>query len=149
MLPFIEKEVIHVNGWLTTLEFMDVLAISQITPGPIAINAATFIGFRYSSFVGALVATLGIISGPFVFMSILSPFLKKYKDTDIFGNIFVFLRPITVALILSAAYSTLSKSLADIKSIVIFSLSLILLQRTKLHPVLLILSFGVIGILFF
>lgn len=75
MLPYIETMIIENHGWLTNSEFLDILAISQVTPGPIAINAATFIGFRYLGFWGAVSATLGIVCGPFIFMSIVTRFI--------------------------------------------------------------------------
>ena len=77
MLPFIEKEVIENLKYLNSNEFLDILAISQITPGPIAINSATFIGFRKFGIVGGIVGTLGIVSAPFIFMNITNVFLKK------------------------------------------------------------------------
>lgn len=146
MLPYIETVIINNHGWLTSSEFLDILAISQVTPGPIAINAATFIGFRYQSFYGALVATLGIVCGPFIFMSIVTRFMEKYKSSKVFEQIFLYLRPITAALILTAAYSTLLKSVIDLKSFAIFAISLMLLLFTKLHPIMILLFFGVIGI---
>lgn len=146
MLPYIETMIIKNHGWLTSSEFLDILAISQVTPGPIAINAATFIGFRFQGFLGALVATLGIVFGPFVFMSIVTRFMEKYKSSKVFEQIFLYLRPITAALILTAAYSTLLKSVLDLKSFIIFSISLLLLVFTKLHPIMILLFFGVLGI---
>lgn len=147
MLPFIEQEVIVTNGWLTPLEFLDVLAISQITPGPIAINSATFIGFKHLGFLGGLFATTGIVLGPFIFMSIVSRFMEKYKSSSLMKNILSYIKPITVALILSTTYSTFLKSVIDFKSFLIFIASAILLQYTKIHPIAIILLFGIIGII--
>lgn len=149
MLPFIEKEVIEINGWLTAQEFLDVLAISQITPGPIAINAATFIGYRILGLNGSLVATAGIVAAPFIYMSIVSRFLSKYKSSEVFTKVFYYLRPVTTALILSAAYSTVLKSVIDTRSAVIFAVSFVLILSTKVHPIAIILGFGVIGIFLF
>lgn len=148
MLPFIEREIIFVHQWLTETEFMDILAISQTTPGPIAINAATFIGFRTLGIIGSLAATLGIVSAPFLFMSFIHLTLHRYKDTAVFTKIFSYLRPITLALILSAGYSTMQKSLVDTKSFLFFIASGLLLRFTKLHPVLVVFLFGTIGVLF-
>lgn len=149
MLPFIEKEIIEVHGWLSPLEFMDILALSQMTPGPIAINAATFIGYRYHGFFGSLTATLGIISAPLVFMSAVFPFIKKYRDSRLFEEIFFYLKPITLGLILSSAFSTGNRSLVDLKSVLIFLAALGLLHWGKLHPISVILSFGALGLLLF
>ena len=149
MLPFIEKEVIEINGWLTAQEFLDVLAISQITPGPVAINAATFIGYRFYGISGSLIATAGIVAAPFIYMSLMSRFLNKYKSSEVFTRIFYYLRPVTTALILSAAYSTVSKSIIDIRSFVIFAVSFAMILFTKIHPIAIILGFGVMGIFLF
>ncbi len=146
MLPYMETVIVENHKWLTDLEFLDIIAISQITPGPIAINSATFIGFRYLGFWGAVVSTFGIVFGSFVLMSIVTKFLEKYKSSDISERVFTFLRPITLALILSAGYSTFLKSIVDIKSFVIFSLSLILMMFAKIHPILILLFFGFLGV---
>ncbi len=146
MLPYIETMIIDNHAWLTSSEFLDILAISQVTPGPIAINAATFIGFRYLGFLGAVAATFGIVSGPFIFMSIVTRFIEKYKSSDISEYIFKFLRPITAALILSAAYSTFFKSVIDLRSFIIFLISLLLLLFTKFHPILILVFFGFLGL---
>lgn len=146
MLPFIEKEIIEVHQWLSALQFMDILALSQMTPGPIAINAATFIGYRYHGFSGSLIATLGIVSAPFVFMSAVFPFIKKYRDSRLFEEIFRCLKPVTLGLILSSAYSTGKRSILDPKSLLLFLSALALLRLTKLHPIALILGFGVLGL---
>lgn len=149
MLPFIEKEIIEVHRWLSPLEFMDILALSQMTPGPIAINAATFIGYRYYGFFGSLTATLGIISAPFVFMSAVFPFIKKYRNSRLFEEILLYLKPITLGLILSSAFSTGKRSLTDLKSVLIFLSAFGLLQWGKLHPIAVILGFGALGLLLF
>lgn len=146
MLPIIEKEIVEIYKYLSESEFLDVLAISQITPGPIAINSATFIGLKHLSVLGAILATLGIVSAPFVFMNIASLFLEKYKNSNFLENILLYIRPVTVALILSAFISTFKKSIIDKKTIIIFILSFIILYSKKLHPVLVIFLFGFIGI---
>lgn len=149
MLPFIEKEVIQVHGWLSAQEFLDVLAISQITPGPIAVNAATFIGYRFLGIPGSLVATAGIVAAPFIYMSLMTKFLNKYKSSEMFTRIFYYLRPVTTALILSAVYSTVFKSIIDVRSALIFAASFAMILYTKIHPIAIILGFGVLGIFLF
>lgn len=147
MLPFIEKEVIENLKYLNSNEFLDILAISQITPGPIAINSATFIGFRKFGIVGSIVGTLGIVSAPFIFMNITNVFLKKFKESNFLEKILLYIRPVTVALILSAFLSTLNKSVIDIKSAIIFLVSFLILYTKKKHPILVIFLFGFIGII--
>ena len=147
MLPFIEEEIIKRAHYLTYNEFLDILAISQITPGPIAINAATFIGLKHIGILGAALATLGIVSGPFIFMNLASLFLNKYKNSKFLENILHHIRPVTVALIFSAFLSTFQQSILDIKSLIIFIISFIVLCSKKFHPILVIFMFGFLGII--
>ena len=147
MLPLIEEEVIENMHYLTNSQFLDILAISQITPGPIAINSATFIGLRELGLVGSIFATLGIVSGPFVFMSIVNKFLAKFKNSKIIERVSLYIRPVTVALILSAFASTFLKSVVDIKTAIIFTLSFAILLSKKLHPIAVIFIFGFLGII--
>lgn len=147
MLPLIEEEVIENTHYLTDSQFLDILAISQITPGPIAINSATFIGLRELGLVGSIFATLGIVSGPFVFMSIVNKFLAKFKNSKIIERVLLYIRPVTVALILSAFASTFLKSVVDIKTAIIFTLSFAILLLKKLHPIAVIFIFGFLGII--
>ncbi|MCT4509404.1 MAG: chromate transporter [Tepidibacter sp.] len=147
MLPFIEREIVNVKGWLSTKEFLDVLAISQVSPGPIAINSATFIGYRYNFVLGSLFATLGVIGFSIIIINIVSPSLEKYKDNQNIATIFKTLRPITIGFILSAFYSTYEKSISDFFSISIFFISFLLLNSKKIHPVYIIIFSGFIGII--
>ena len=147
MLPFIEKEIIEKSQFLEYSEFLDVLAISQITPGPIAINAATFIGLKHIGILGSVFATTGIISAPFIFMNIAGVFLEKFKTSKLLENILLYIRPVTVSLILSAFVSTFQKSVINTKYFIIFITAFIILYTNKLHPILVIFMFGFVGII--
>lgn len=147
MLPFIEKEVIQIKGWLTYREFLDLLAISQASPGPIAINGATFIGYKHHGISGSIVATTGVIIFSVICMNLISPTLEKYKDNEYLLKLFKSLKPITIGFIFSSAYSTYIKSIITINSFVIFILSLILLFTKKIHPILILIGFGIINII--
>ena len=85
-IPLIERYVVHENGWLKISEFMDLISISQMTPGPIAINSATFVGQKVGGLTGSVVATLGVVTPQFILMMILGYFLfakgKKFKVLD-------------------------------------------------------------------
>lgn len=85
-IPLIERYVVNENGWLIMEEFIDLISISQMTPGPIAVNAATFVGQKVGGFIGAVVATLGVITPQFILMMFLGYFLfskgKKFKALD-------------------------------------------------------------------
>ncbi len=104
MLPLIKEEVIEVHNWLTNAEFIDILAISEMTPGPIAINTATFLGYRVSGILGSIVATIAVVLPSFIVMSIIFHFVNKFKDSPYTDWFFIGIRPIVLGLIASACY---------------------------------------------
>ena len=118
MLSLIQDEVVNKNHWLTVSEFTDIVAISQSTPGPIGINAATYTGYtavvnagypEWAAVIGAILASLSIIWLPFILMICISRYLIKHKDSKFINDIFGTLRPAIVGLLLAAALMLMSK----------------------------------------
>lgn len=149
MLPYIEQQVSHYHNWLTEGEFLDLLAIAQSTPGPIAINSSTFVGFRTAGVIGAIVACIGVVFFAVFAINLLSSFLDKNVENPRVKQLFLTLRPITVGLILAAAFSTGQKVLVDWPSVGIALVAFFLLSRFKLHPIVVVLSFGAVGALIY
>ncbi|BES64206.1 chromate transporter [Gottschalkiaceae bacterium SANA] len=149
MLPYIEQQVSVYHHWLSEGEFLDLLAIAQSTPGPIAINSSTFVGFRTAGILGAVVACIGVIFFAVFAINLLSSFLDKNVENPRIKQLFLTLRPITVGLILAAAFTTGSKVLVDWPSVGIALVAFFFLSRLKLHPIVVVLSFGVTGALFY
>ncbi len=147
MLPFLEREIIHSKKWLSYKEFLDVLALSQASPGPIAINAATFIGYKQEFILGSIFATLGVISFSILCMNMISPAMEKYKENKYLSKILRILRPITIGFILASAYSTFNKSILDMYSFLLFIFSFALLFSKKIHPIFIIIGSGIVGII--
>ena len=104
-MPLIQAQVIDVHGWLSMSEFIDIYTISQMTPGPIGINAATFVGMKVAGFLGAIVATLGFVTPSFILGIILAKLFFKYGNIGVIKGILNGLRPAVVALICSAGMS--------------------------------------------
>ena len=104
-MPLIQAQVIDVHGWLSISEFIDIFTISQMTPGPIGINAATFVGMKVAGFLGAIVATLGFVTPSFILGIILAKLFFKYGNIGVIKGILNGLRPAVVALICSAGMS--------------------------------------------
>lgn len=104
-MPLIQAQVIDVHGWLSMSEFIDIFTISQMTPGPIGINAATFVGMKVAGFLGAIVATLGFVTPSFILGIILAKLFFKYGNIGVIKGILNGLRPDVVALICSAGMS--------------------------------------------
>mgnify|MGYP001195595720 FL=1 len=104
-MPLIQAQVIDVHDWLSMSEFIDIFTISQMTPGPIGINAATFVGMKVAGFLGAIVATLGFVTPSFILGIILAKLFFKYGNIGVIKGILNGLRPAVVALICSAGMS--------------------------------------------
>ena len=126
-LALIQQEVVVENGWLAVGEFNDLITISQMTPGPIALNSATFVGQRVAGFPGSLAATIGCIIPSAIIVGALSYFYKKYKDLDLITDILKFLRPAIVVMILIAGLDILKTALFDVNTISIDNLNFIML----------------------
>ena len=102
-VPLIQKQAIDIHGWLTVQEFVDIFAISQMTPGPIGINAATFVGQKVAGFLGAIAATAGFVSPSIIILTFLTYLLQKYGNLGGVKGVLNGLRPAVVALIGGAA----------------------------------------------
>lgn len=153
-LPLIQEQVIEKNDWLTSTEYIDVLTISQMTPGPIALNASTFVGTKVAGIPGSIFATLGCITPSVIIVLVLAIFYYKYKGLSLVQGVIKGLRPAVVALIASAGLSILLTALfnkdslpiewakLDFVSLVLFVSGLVLLRKTKIGPVYIMLATG-------
>ena len=105
MIPLIQKEVVENQKWLSDKDILDIIAIAESTPGPIAINAATFVGFRVAGFFGALCATLGVILPSFLIIAVISSILQTFSHIAVIQYAFYGIRAGVLALIAKALYS--------------------------------------------
>jgi chromate transporter len=148
ILPLIEKEIVNNFHWLTYKEFLEVVTISQLTPGPISINAATFVGYKVGGILGSIVATVSVCLPSVIIILIVVRFLKKFETNIWVTNILKGLRPAVVALIASAAYSIVKGGgISDIKGIIIGVVSFFLLRSKKLNPILILILAGIVGVI--
>ncbi|MDZ7547965.1 MULTISPECIES: chromate transporter [Clostridium] len=149
MLPFIQREIVENNNWLNINEFMDIIGISQMTPGPVAINSATFVGYKVSGVVGSIMATLGVVITSFILVSIISKTLEKFKESTIVKSALMGMRPVLIALILKAFLDLAKESYLDLKSIIITTIIGLVLLSKKVHPILVIVIAAIIGLIFY
>ncbi|MBB6715414.1 chromate transporter [Clostridium gasigenes] len=149
MLPFIQREIVTTNNWISMPEFMDIIGISQMTPGPIAINSATFVGYKIQGVCGSLAATLGVITTSFILVSIISKVLAKFKNSVVVKSALLGMRPVLIGLILSAFLGLAKESYLDFKSIVITIIIGGLLLTKKVHPILVIVIAAILGVIFY
>ena len=106
-MPLIQHQVVELNNWLTMQEFVDIITISQMTPGPIAINSATFVGIQIAGLPGAIVATLGCVFPSCVIVLTLAWVYFRYRNLSVVQGVLGGLRPAVVAMIASAGLSIL------------------------------------------
>lgn len=149
MLPFIQREVIDRYAWLTTQEFSDILAISQMTPGPVAVNSATFVGYTQSGVLGSAMATLGVVLPSFIMILIIASFFVKFYEKDAVKAAFKGIRPGVLGLLAAAAYQVTVQSVLDIKGIIVFALSFGILFIKKMDPMIVIAISAVLGIILY
>ena len=155
-MPLIQNQVVDIHHWLSLLEFMDLVTISQMTPGPIAINSATFVGTKIAGMPGAIVATLGCILPSCIIVTIIAYFYLKYRHLQSLQNVLNYLRPAVVALIatagiaiiISAFFGDATLTLVSLKipMVVIFGISIYLLLHKKANPIIVMLLAGILNV---
>ena len=151
MLSLIQHEIVDLHHWLTPQQFTDVVAISQMTPGPIGINSATYEGYAVTQSVwGAVLATVAVCLPSFILVLLISYFFAKCKDNKYIKAAMSGLLPMSVALIASAALLMMNReNFIDYKSIGIFAAAFLVTWKWNLHPILLICLAGVVGLLLY
>ena len=152
-MPLIQEQIVDTHGWLSMSEFADLITISQMTPGPIAINSATFVGIKIAGLAGAAVATAGCILPSCVIVTLLAKMYLKYRNVKTFQSVLDSLRPAVVAMIAAAGVSILTSAFwqnadkiilaeTDWSMALIFLICLVLLIKVKWNPILVMLLAG-------
>ena len=153
-LPLIQGQIVGRHGWLSMAEFTDLITISQMTPGPIAINSATFVGIKIAGLAGAAAATAGCILPSCVIVTLIARLYLKYRNLAVLQGVLGSLRPAVVAMIASAGISVLATAFwgeaivafaaTNWVMVGIFALSVLLLMKCKLDPILVMVLAGVL-----
>jgi chromate transporter len=168
MIPLIQKEI-ESYGWLTSSQFVDIIAIAEMTPGPIAVNSATFVGYKTAGFMGGLAATTGVALPSLIIALLVSKFFFKFQNHPLKNTIFYGIRPVIAALIMTAAIYVAETCIftqkfsleffkilvsdplkaINIPSIIILVASFIAIIKYKIHPILVIIGSGAVGVIVF
>ena len=149
MIPFMQREIIENHNWISNNVFMDIIGISQMTPGPVSINSATFIGFKVSGILGSVAATLGVVTTSFILVSIASKAMEKFKESKVLKGALLGMRPVLIALIIQAFVDLAKDAYVDIKSVIITLIIGALLLSKKVHPIVCIIIAGILGVVFY
>lgn len=149
-IPLIQRQIVEANGWLTAKEFTDMIALAEMTPGPIAINAATFVGIRVAGIPGALAATFGCVLPSAVIVLALARAYQKYRQLPAMRDILSGLRPAVVALIASAGWSVARSGVVSaencLASVLLFGAAFFALRKWRPHPLFVLSGAGIVGI---
>ena len=155
-MPLIQSQVVNKYGWITLSSFTDLITIAEMTPGPIAVNAATFVGNQVAGIPRAIAATIGVILPSCIFVTILARLYKKYRSMSLMHGILKSLRPAVVAIIFGAGLTilipTLFKNEAlefnsgdfQICAALLFCGALTSLRVLKLSPIFVMIACGII-----
>ena len=156
-MPLIQGQVVTMHQWLSMSEFTDLITISQMTPGPIAVNSATFVGIKVAGLPGAIAATAGCILPSCILVTVIAKLYLKYRNMELLRGVLGSLRPAVVAMIASAGISILITAfwgnrdliaLAGTKwsLVVIFVVCMILLRKVKMNPIWVMVLAGVMKV---
>lgn len=152
-MPLIQNQVVLQHGWLSMAEFTDLVTISQMTPGPIAINSATFVGIKIAGLPGAFAATIGCILPSCIIVTLTAGIYLRYRNMTLLQGILESLRPAVVAMIASAGISILATAFwggtgriclpgTDWGLVLIFIISVVLLKKCRMNPVVVMILAG-------
>ncbi|MDO5425099.1 MAG: chromate transporter [Eubacteriales bacterium] len=159
-MPLIQEEIVRSHQWLTMGDFTDLVTIAEMTPGPIAVNAATFVGTQVGGFAGAVIATLGCILPSCIIVTLLASLYTKYRKMPLLQGTLASLRPAVTAMIAKAGLDILISSFfrsgvidfarenVQVRRILFFALALFLLRKKKWNPILVMVLCGILELCF-
>ena len=146
MLPMLQREVVEKRNWATEEEIMDYYAIGQCTPGIIAVNTATFVGYKTKGLLGGILATLGVVFPSLVIISIIAAFIRNFADLAIVANAFAGIRVCVCVLVVNAVIKLYKSAVVDKIALAIFILVAVLMLVTDISAIVFVLAAGVIGV---
>jgi chromate transporter len=135
MLVLAQRYVVNTYHWLTLQEFTDLVAISEVTPGPIMINLATFVGTKIAGLKGAISATLGLIIVPFITLYIIAVNYSQFSNYPVIANVLKVIRPMAIGFIIVAVLNLFKASITDLTTAIIAIVVILLAYLFKVNPI--------------
>ena len=145
MLTLIQREIVENKKWSTEKEILDYYAVGQCTPGVIAVNTATFIGYKLRGIIGGIVATLGVIFPSIVIILIIATFLQNFADLAIVQSAFAGIRVAVVALIITTVVKLIKSSIKDYLGVIIAIIAFVISAFIGLSPVYVVIAAALTG----
>lgn len=149
VLSLIQNEVIESTNWISAQDFIDIVAIAEMTPGPIAVNSSTFVGYKVGALAGSALATLGVVLVPVLVTLTVSIYFNKFKHLKQVNWILKGIRPAVLGLIAAACVKIGSISIVDLKGAIIAILVFVGVYKFKINPIIAIFISGGLGVLFY
>ena len=146
MLPMIQKEVIDKHHWATEEEIMNYYAIGQCTPGIIAVNTATFVGYYLKGVVGGVIATLGVISPSVIIITVIAALISNFMEIEMVKHALLGINVAVCALMIKSISGLWKKSIKNIGSFTVFAIALLLSVLTDISTVYLVILSGILGV---
>ena len=146
MLPMLKREIVEKYGWATEEELLDIYAIGQCTPGVIAVNTSTYIGYQQGKLVGSIFATLGMISPSLIIITLIASILKEFMALPIVLHALAGIRITVCALMLNTVFSLMKSGIKDKLGVLLFLFGFLLATFTPIPTILLVVCAAVIGI---
>ena len=160
-MPLIQNQVVDIHPWLTMTQFADIMTIAEMTPGPIAINSAPFVGIQVAGLPGALVSTLGCVFPSCIIVMTLAYVYYRFRGLTVIQGILAGLRPAVIAMIASAGISLLIMAIygqrtlpahlvpLDVIALIIFSAAFLVLRKWKPNPIYVMAGSGILGVILY
>ena len=146
MIPLIQRDIVEKNHWLTDDDILEIIAIAESTPGPIAINSATFVGYRVAGFFGAMFATLGVVLPSFLIISVISMVLEQFEHLAVIQYAFNGIRAGVLALLIKALIGLYKKSPKKAISYVVMAVAFVGVAVLKVNVLAVIIACALIGL---
>ena len=144
-MPLIQEQVVNLHSWLSMSEFTNLITIAEMTPGPIAVNSATFVGMQIAGILGAVIATLGCILPSCIIVTLLAYVYMKYRNMSLLQGTLASLRPAVVSMIAKAGVNLIRQNVC-VEMIIFFVVALVLLRKFKINPILAMVLCGVANV---
>jgi len=149
VISMIQKDIIMDKGWLNPEEFIDIVAIAEMTPGPIAVNSSTYIGYKLGGLFGSLLGTIGVVLIPTILALIVSIYFNKFKHLDWVKWVLKGIRPAVLGIIAAACFTIGKVSFVDLKSVIIGAIIFLGVYKLKISPIMAIIISGGLGLILY
>ncbi|NLX61172.1 MAG: chromate transporter [Tissierellia bacterium] len=148
MIPIIQEEIVDKKGWVKEEDFLDIVAASQGSPGPMAVNVSIFVGYKLKGLKGALTCMLGTVLPSFLIILLIATVFFQFRDNPVIAKMFMGIRPAVVALIASAVYKMAKKSDIRKAKILVVIATILIIVFTNISPIYLIILGGLFAIIY-